>query len=92
MRRFYDSLLALTEKYYWIFFTLAAGMLAFLCFRCLGVAQIDSWDEARHGVSAYEMMRNGDFLVNTYLGQADYRNVRPPLSYLTVTAGCAIYG
>ena len=39
MRRFYDSLLALTEKYYWIFFTLAAGMLAFLCFRCLGVAR-----------------------------------------------------
>lgn len=92
MRRFYDSLLALTEKYYWIFFTLAAGMLAFLCFRCLGVAQIDSWDEARHGVSAYEMMRNGDFLVNTYLGQPDYWNVKPPLSFLTVAAGFAIFG
>lgn len=38
-------------------FLLLCSLTAFLCFRCLGIGAIDSWDEARHGISAYEMMR-----------------------------------
>ncbi|MCC8161866.1 MAG: glycosyltransferase family 39 protein [Lachnospiraceae bacterium] len=92
MRRFYEGLIGLTEKFYWIFFALLCTLCAFLCFRCLGVGVIDSWDEARHGVSAYEMLQNGNFLVNTWCGEADYWNVKPPLSFLTVAAGFVLFG
>lgn len=92
MRRFYDSFMGLIEKYYWIFFALLAAVTAFLCFRCLGVKAIDSWDEARHGISAYEMMQNGNYLVNTFMGEADYWNVKPPLSFLTIAAGFSLFG
>ncbi len=92
MRRLYKGLIELTEKYYWIFFALLCALCAFLCFRCLGVGVIDSWDEARHGVSAYEMLQNGNFLINTWCGEADYWNVKPPLSFLTVAAGFVLFG
>lgn len=92
MRKFYDSLLRLIEKYYWIFFVLITAVTVFLCFRCLGIRYIDSWDEARHGISAYEMMQSGNYLVNTYMGAADYWNVKPPLSFLTVAAGFSLFG
>lgn len=92
MKRFYDSLLGLIEKYYWIWFVMLGAMTAFLCFRCLGIGAIDSWDEARHGISAYEMMQNGNYLVNTFMGEADYWNVKPPLSFLTVAAGFSLFG
>lgn len=80
------------EKYYWLFFAALTAATVFLCFRCLGVAAIDSWDEARHGVSAYEMMQSGSYLVNTFRGKPDYWNVKPPLSFLTVAAGYALCG
>lgn len=92
MRRFYDGLLRLIEKYYWICFLFLSAATAFLCFRCLGIGAIDSWDEARHGISAYEMMQNGSYLVNTFMGEADYWNVKPPLSFLTVMAGFSLFG
>ncbi len=92
MRRFYEALIRTIEKYYWVFFALLVAMTAFLCFRCLGVKAIDSWDEARHGVSAYEMIQSGNYLVNTWLGEPDYWNVKPPLSFWAVAAGFALFG
>ena len=77
MRRFYDSLLRLMRTGYWIWFALLTALTAFLCFRCLGIKAIDSWDEARHGISAYEMIQQGNYLVNTFMGEADYWNVKP---------------
>ncbi len=92
MKRFYERILQLTETFYWFFFVLLTAAIAFLCFRCLGIGAIDSWDEARHGISAYEMLRSGNYLVNTFLGEPDYWNVKPPLSFLTVAAGFSIFG
>lgn len=92
MRKFYDGLLGLIEKYYWIWFAVLTAAAGFLCFRCLGIGVIDSWDEARHGISAYEMMQSGNYLVNTFLGEADYWNVKPPLSFLSIIAGFSLFG
>lgn len=92
MRRFRDSLTGLIEKYYWIFFLILTAVIGFLCFRCLGVKAIDSWDEARHGISAYEMIQNGNYLVNTFMGEADYWNVKPPLSFWSVALGFTLFG
>lgn len=92
MRQIYDGCRGLIEKYYWICFLLLSALTAFLCFRCLGIGAIDSWDEARHGISAYEMMQSGNYVVNTFMGEADYWNVKPPLSFLTVIAGFSLFG
>ena len=67
MKSFYTRLLRLIDRLYPFFFAFLTLMTAFLCFRCLGIKAIDSWDEARHGISAYEMLKNGNFLENTYL-------------------------
>lgn len=92
MKKAYDSLIRLIEQSYWIWFALLTLGTAFLCFRCLGIRTIDSWDEARHGISAYEMLQSGNYLVNTFLGEPDYWNVKPPLSFLTVAAGFVLFG
>ena len=92
MRKMYHSLIRLTEKYYWILFVLLTAVIAFLCFRCLGIKTIDSWDEARHGVSAYEMMQSGNYIVNTFAGETDYWNVKPPLSFWSIVLGFSLFG
>ncbi len=51
-----------------------------------------SWDEARHGVSAYEMLKSGNFFVNTYRSHVDYWNLKPPLSFWTTIIGYKIAG
>jgi 4-amino-4-deoxy-L-arabinose transferase-like glycosyltransferase len=51
-----------------------------------------SWDEARHGISAYEMLREQNFFVNTYRYKPDYWNLKPPLSFWAIIAGFKIAG
>lgn len=92
IKRSYDQLLKLADRYYPVCFGLLTCMTAFLCFRCLGIGVIDSWDEARHGISAYEMLRSGNVLVNTYLGAPDYWNVKPPFSFWSIMAGFSLFG
>lgn len=80
------------EKYYWFFFAVMAAVTAFLCFRCLDVAYVSSWDEARHGVSAYEMLQRGNYVVNTFGYEPDYWNLKPPLSFYGIILGFKIFG
>jgi 4-amino-4-deoxy-L-arabinose transferase-like glycosyltransferase len=68
------------------------AIAAFNLFYQLGKFPIYSWDEARHGVSAYEMVRNHNYIVNTYRGNPDYWNLKPPLSFWTIIAGYKIAG
>ncbi len=90
--RLYRALLRFFEKYYWMFFALACLTLAFFCFRCLDVQYVDSWDEARHGVNAYEMIQNGDYIRHTYNYQTDDWNLKPSLSYWGIILGFRIFG
>lgn len=53
---------------------------------------IVSWDEARHGVSAFEMLESGNYVVNTYDGSPDYYNLKPPLAFATMMAGFSLFG
>ena len=90
--RLYRALLHVFEKYYWIFFALAVCTLAFFCFRCLDVQYVDSWDEARHGVNAYEMIQNGDYIRHTYNYQTDDWNLKPSVSYWGIMLGFRLFG
>lgn len=60
--------------------TAVFGLLAFNVLRNLGASPITDWDESRHAVSAYEMLQRGDWIGNTWRGQLDYWNLKPPLS------------
>ena len=37
------------------------------------------WDEARLAINAYEMLKNGDFIVTHYDNNPDMWNTKPPL-------------
>jgi 4-amino-4-deoxy-L-arabinose transferase-like glycosyltransferase len=68
------------------------SMAAFNVFYKLGNFPIYSWDEARHGVSAYEMIKSGNFIINKYRGNFDYWNLKPPLSFWAIILGYKIVG
>lgn len=92
MKKFYNETINFIEKYYWFFFAGMTAVTAFLCFRCLDVAYVSSWDEARHGVSAYEMLQRGNYVVNTFGYEPDYWNLKPPLSFYGIILGFKIFG
>lgn len=86
------KILVFLEKYYFIFFTVLFAMVCFNCFYQLGQFPARDWDEARHGISAYEMLKNHNYVVNTYAYQTDYWNLKPPLSFWGIIIGYKIFG
>ncbi len=90
--KFYDKGIALIEKYYHVFFVMLSALLIFLCFYRLDAAYINSWDEARHGINAYEMTQTGNYIVNTYDYETDYWNFKPPLSFYGILLGFKLFG
>lgn len=92
LRKAYAGILRFFEKYDRIFFAAACLTLAFYCFRCLDVQYVDSWDEARHGVNAYEMIQNGDYIRHTYNYQVDDWNLKPSVSYWAIALAFRIFG
>ena len=88
----YRTAVRFFEKYYWFFFGAAVLTLAFYCFRCLDVQYVDSWDEARHGVNAYEMIQNGDYIQHTYNYEVDDWNLKPSVSYWGIVLGFRLFG
>nr|MBQ8252274.1 glycosyltransferase family 39 protein [Lachnospiraceae bacterium] len=81
-----------TKYIYPVCFAALVALIAFLAFYKLDVKYVDPWDEARHGVNAYEMANGGSLFQNTYLRQADYYNLKPPLSMWCIMLGMAIFG
>lgn len=78
--------------WYPILFILLIGLIAFLSFYKLDVKYVDPWDEARHGVNAYEMANGGSLIQSTYMRQADYYNLKPPLSMYGIMLGMVLFG
>ncbi|MNB91803.1 Undecaprenyl phosphate-alpha-4-amino-4-deoxy-L-arabinose arabinosyl transferase [compost metagenome] len=77
------------------YFVLGGCLLVLICFNLfyrLGAMPIEDWDEARHGVSAYEMLRKGSYMINTYNYHDDYWNLKPPLSFWSVALGFKVAG
>ncbi len=77
---------------YWCLFALLLIWIAFLGFYKLGYKYVDPWDEARHGVNAYEMLRAHNPIRNTYLYQTDLYNLKPPLSMWCQMVSFALLG
>ena len=75
-----------------ILFLAAAVLTVFFCFWRLGADKILGFDEGRHAVNALEMYRSGEWIVSTYNGEADYFNLKPPLSMYLIMAGFRLFG
>lgn len=88
----YDNLIGFVEKYYMIISLITVGIITYICFKNLGAFSVKDWDEARHGVSAYEMLKNNEYIVNTYNYVQDYWNLKPPLSFWAIILGFKIFG
>ena len=67
-------------------------ILAFCLLFRLYDPYVGSYDEARHGINAFEMIRKGNYISNFYNGEYDYWNLKPPLSYYAVMLGYRIFG
>lgn len=86
------SIIEFIEKYYWIFFSVLMAIITFALLFKLGTSPIADWDEARHGVNAYEMLRQKNYIANFYNDSLDYWNLKPPISYWFVILGFKIFG
>jgi len=87
-----ECVLDFIERHYRLFLGLIMLLSLFNLFYCLKETPIYSWDEARHAISAYEMLKEHDFLVNTYGYRNDYWNLKPPLSFWTIMLGYKLAG
>lgn len=74
-----------------IMICLSSVFLYFAVFN-LGNEAISNWDEARHGISAYEMMQSGNYICNTFNYAPDEWNLKPPLSFWAIAASFAVNG
>ena len=80
------------ERVFQILCLLLFAWLTFLCFYKLDVKYVDPWDEARHGVNAYEMLKQGNLIESTYRYETDYYNLKPPLSMWSIMLSMLIFG
>lgn len=80
------------EKHYNVVLIIALILPIFNLFYKLGTGTIQDWDEARHGVTAYEMIKNNNFLVSTYGYNVDYYNLKPPLGMWAIALFYKIFG
>lgn len=80
------------ERIFQILCILLFAWLTFLCFYKLDVKYVDPWDEARHGVNAYEMLKQGNLIESTYRYETDYYNLKPPLSMWSIMLSMLIFG
>jgi len=87
-----DRILNFIEKRYYFFLLITLSTAVFNIFYNLGTVPINSWDEARHGVNAYEMIKRNNYIVNTYAYNNDYWNLKPPVSYWTIILGYRLAG
>lgn len=81
------------KKYrYPLLFMMVVSLAVFNCFINLGNFEVETWDEARHALNAYEMMKNHSYIAMTYDGQLDYWNLKPPLGAWLIIVGYKLFG
>ncbi len=81
----------MVRRYGWCA-ALVMAVMAVNVFLRLSSTFISDSDEARYGVSAYEMLRSRSFLVTTYAGQPEYWNLKPPLGYWMIALSYRLFG
>ncbi|NHO30934.1 ArnT family glycosyltransferase, partial [Acetobacter farinalis] len=53
---------------------------------------LETWDEARHIGSAYEMLFRHEYTINYWQGKEDYWNLKPSLSFFFIVLSLKLFG
>lgn len=61
-------------------------------FQGLSEYSVRMWDEARNGVNALEMLRNGNIIVTHFNGSPDLWNTKPPLFIWIIATSFKLFG
>ncbi len=77
------------KKYFYVISMLLAA--AFVFYQS-GQMPVVEWDEARNGLNALEMLRNGDWLNYYYAGEPDNWNAKPPLLIWLIALSFRCFG
>ncbi len=80
------------KKFYYPLFILVVAVAAFNLLFHVHDQMIQDWDESRPAVNAYEMVKNNNYIMGTYLDQPDYWNTKPPLALWFMAASYRIFG
>jgi len=80
------------EKYFILFFIGILAIAGFNYFYHLDAERVWDWDEARAGVTAYEMIQNHNFVVSTFAHQNDLWNLKPPLGAWFIVLDYKLFG
>ncbi len=71
---------------------LVLALAACNLFLALGNAKINDFEEARYGVTAYEMQQHHSYVVTTYAGNKELWALKPPLGYWLMAMSFALFG
>jgi 4-amino-4-deoxy-L-arabinose transferase-like glycosyltransferase len=80
------------NKYFYFIAACILIIAGFNLFYRLGLTTVQDWDEARHGITAYEMIKNNNYLITTYGFNVDYYNLKPPLGMILIAIAYKIFG
>jgi 4-amino-4-deoxy-L-arabinose transferase-like glycosyltransferase len=58
----------------------------------IDTSKIGEWDEARYGVSAFEMLVTKNLWINTYGYERDFATLKPPLGLWAISASYSLVG
>jgi len=75
-----------------ILWVLVVSLAVVNCFVNLGNFEVETWDEARHALNAFEMLQSHQYIAMTYNGQLDYWNLKPPLGAWLIVLGYKLLG
>jgi 4-amino-4-deoxy-L-arabinose transferase-like glycosyltransferase len=92
MAEWIDNITLSFEKHFKIYCLIIALVAGFNLFFHLGLDSIKDWDEARNGITAYEMVQNHDYIKMTYMGETEYCNLKPPLGMWLISLAYKIFG
>src|ERR1700688_3409133 len=71
---------------------LVLALMACNLFLGLGTSNVNDYDEARYGVTAFEMQQHRTFVLDTYAGQREVWALKPPLGYWLMALSFALFG
>src|SRR5258707_328934 len=68
------------------------ALMACNVFLGLATSNVNDFDEARYGVTGYEMQQHRAFVVTTYAGQREVWALKPPLGYWLMALSFSLFG
>jgi len=71
---------------------LVLALMACNLFLGLATSNVNDYDEARYGVTAYEMQQHRTFVLDTYAGQREVWALKPPLGYWLMALSFSLLG